>query len=185
MGALLLALAPLLAGMTQPIKDYFASKAQLATLSQQIELAKIQAEKDAIVSNNDVQAKQTAAFLQATTLSFRQGTFYFLLVPMILSIVAPEYASAMWSRFEAIPQWFQILFVSVYSVIWGLPIAKDYLGGMFSSLGRAVADRREYKLEVKRIDMKKVFDSLRADMKGGISQETVDMINRAVARGQE
>lgn len=178
------ALLPLIGGFTQPIKDYFASKAKQAELQQQLEITKIQAQTNAIVSGNEAQIKTIQAYLNSVSQNFRQGTFYFLVLPVIVSVCLPDYAQMMWHNFEVMPHWFQVLFVSVYSVIWGLPLAKEHISPMFQSLGRAMEARREYKLEKARIDRKAVTDVLRKIFPKGFTQEQVNIIDQALDAGE-
>lgn len=183
MGTFLMALVPLLGGLTQPIKDYFASKAKQAELIQQLELAKIEAEKAAITSGNEAEVSKVQAYLSSVSRNFRQGTFYFLVLPVIVSVFMPSYAEVMWKNFESIPEWFRILFVSVYSVIWGLPIAKEHLGGMFRSLGNAIQANREYKLA--KLNRKAVFETLKQMFPKGMNQAQVELIDRALDAGEK
>lgn len=186
MGAFLLALMPLLGGLTQPLKDYFGYKQKIAVADQEFKLAALKAQSEAIIAQTTADTNQRAAYLGATTQGFRQGTFYFLVCPVILSIVLPSYAQIMWTNFESIPEWFRVLFVSVYSVIWGLPVAKEYIGGMFASLGNAVSNRREYKLEKARINREAVFAGLRKGIfQKGMTQAQVDVISAALDEGEQ
>ena len=184
MTSFLLALVPLLGGLTQPLKDFFASKAKQAELTQQLELAKIEAEKTAIISGNEAEVQKVQSYLSATSRAFRQGTFYFLVLPVIVSILLPSYAEVMWANFEKIPEWFRILFVSVYSVIWGLPVAREHIGGMFKSLGNVMQARREYKVEIAKYNRKAVFDTIRQLFPKGMNQAQVNLINEALDKGE-
>ncbi len=178
-----MALVPLLGGLTQPIKDYFVNKAKQAELAQQLELAKIEAEKAAIVSGNEAEVNKIQSYLSSVSRSFRQGTFYFLVLPVLVSVFAPTYAKIMWQNFESIPEWFRILFVSVYSVIWGLPIVKEHLGGMFKSLGNALQASREYKLD--KYNRKAVFNTLKQMFPKGMNQDQVKLIDQALDAGEK
>lgn len=99
----------------------------------------------------------------------------------------PNYATTMWHNFEAIPDWFRMLFAAVYGVIWGLPVAKDYIGAMFSAAGTALNDRREYKLEKARINRQAVFNTLKQSgiLPKVISQQQVDLVDKALDAGEQ
>lgn len=175
--SIITALIPLLAGISQPLKDYFSYKAKEAEQLQQLELARIEAEKQAVISGNEAESVQMQARLSSTSREFKQSTFYLLVLPVVFSVFFPEAAAAMWENFKQIPEWFQILFVSVYSSIWGLPIAKEYLGGMFRSIGNVMAARREYKLA--QLDKKNFYDILRS-VKGRVTQKEVEVFNTVI-----
>jgi hypothetical protein len=177
------AIVPLLAtifGDKGPIGQYFATKAQTIKAEELYRLEVLKSQTEA--AKADVQ--QTSDRLQATTQDFKQSTFWFICVPIILTVCpwTTDFAVVMWGNFKLIPEWFQILFVSVYSAIWGLPLAKEYLGGMFKSLGNAVEARREYKARINRVA---VFADLTASLGGKMDQRTIDMVNKAINAGDD
>ena len=101
-------------------------------------------------------------------------------IPFLLSMIAPEYAKVMWENFSAIPHEFKLLFFSIYGVIWGLPIAKENIGLMFASIGRAVDKRREYKL-----NRAAVASKIRsAWFPKGMNQNQVEVLDEALDEGE-
>lgn len=175
----LTALAPLLVGIVQPIKDYFTFKAKESRTRYDLEIAKIEAEKQAIISQNEAETQRIQAYLSSVSRGFRQFTFFFLILPVLVSVFFPEYATTMWTNFKIIPEWFQILFVSVYSAIWGLPIIKENVGNMFKSIGNAIELRREYK--IKKYNAKAFFDVVRKGLfPKGMTKEQVEMFEKAL-----
>ena len=84
----------------------------------------------------------------------------------------------MWTNFYAIPQEFRYLFISIYSVIWGLPIADEYIGKIFGAVGRGIEAKRQYK--IKKYNAKAAFDTLREIFKKGYTSEQVEVINKAL-----
>lgn len=180
---MLAAVLSALSVFAQPIKDYLSYKQKLTESNRELELAKIQADKEAIISGNQAQSNQIQSYLNATSRKFRQGTFYFFMVPFLISMAAPEYAKVMWENFAAIPHEFKLLFFSIYGVIWGLPIAKENVGLMFSSIGRAVEARREYKLKINR---DAVFAQVRSKwFPRGMSQTQVADLDGALDAGEK
>ncbi len=111
---LLMALLPLLGGITQPIKDWFTYKQQAANLAMQVTLANITAQSNLVTAQ-----------LNCTSSQFKQQTFWFLCVPIVYTMFCPERAAVMWGNFNTIPQMFQYLFMTVYGSIWGIPLAQD------------------------------------------------------------
>ena len=176
---MLIPLISSLLGGKGPIGQYFKNKSDtlLAEQTYRLEILKAHTEQA------KTEAQQISDRLNSTTQSFKQSTFWFIAVPVVITMCpwSSAFAVTMWANFQLIPEWFQILFVSVYSSIWGLPIAKEYLGGMFKSLGGAIEARREYKL---RINREAVFASIRKSI-GGIDQKTVDLIDDALDEGEK
>lgn len=191
MGALLLALVPLLTGITQPLKDWFGYKQKEAETKQQLALATLQAQAEQAKASMESDTAQLQSKLAATTSQFKEHTFYFLLIPLLFSILLPSKAAVMWHNFDVIPEWFRTLFGAVYLTIWGIPVASSYIGGIFKGMGNAVstalADRREYKIDkIKAINENKLFDSLRKSVfTKGFTQDQVVAIQAAIKAGQE
>jgi hypothetical protein len=179
MGAILTAIGAVLGSLATPIKDWFTYRTKAAQSRQDLELAKIEAEKQAIVSTNKARVELQRTHLDSVSKRFRQGTFYFLVTPVILTVLMPETAAIMWANFEQIPHWFRVLFVSVYSAIWGLPIIKSNIAEMFAGIGRAVDKRRQFK--IRELDDKAFFDAVRPMFQGGrMSEEHVKILQEAL-----
>lgn len=181
MWQLLIPVLSSLLGEKGPLGQYFKIKADTiaAENNYKLEILKAQTEQA------KAEVQQVADRLNSTSQEFKQSTFWFICVPVLITMFAPQFATTMWGNFTLIPEWFQILFVSVYSSIWGLPIAKEYLGGMFKSLGNALDARREYKLEKARINRKAVFDTLKKIFPKGMSQSQVNVIDSALDAGEK
>lgn len=184
------ALIPFLSGIlgeNGPIGQYFKTKAAQVQLEQEYKLAVLKSNTEAAIQASISDTTQRSNYLGATSQSFRQGTFYWLSAIILYSILRPNSAEDLWHNFELIPQWVQYIYLGMLSVTWGLPIAKENIGLMFSSIGRGITARREFRLEKARINRDALFASIRASsrFKGkGIDQETVDLINTAVDAGE-
>lgn len=180
MWALLIPLLSQVFGEKGPIGQYLKIKSDKVKAEEnyKLELLKVQTEQ------LKAETQQVSDRLNATSQDFKQLTFWFLCVPVLITLCpwTSGFAVTMWANFKLIPEWFQILFVSVYSSIWGLPIAKEYLGGMFKSLGNAVSAHREYKLDkIKEYNNAAFYQVLRDEIfKQGISQEQVNVFEKAL-----
>lgn len=183
MFALLIPLiSSLISGAFQPIKDYFSYKSQTATLNQQLELAKITAEKDAIVSGNAAAMDMLRTRLNSTSSAFKQNTFWLLCIPLMLSILFPKVASTMWHNFDSIPHWFQWIFIAVYSSIWGLPIARGGYGTIVDLLNNKT---ERQVIKIKALNEKAMADSLRNSVfKNTLTQDQWNAIVDAAKAGE-
>lgn len=178
----LAALVPLLTGLAQPFKDYFNYKIQKAKDTQELELARISAEKEAIISGNAADTAQRSNYLNSVTQNFRQWAIIFFFIPFLISMVMPGYAKEMWANFDAIPKDFKQYFFIIYGVILGLPIAKEYFGAFLSSVSSGLASRREFKLA---LNEAKIAASLRQSIfKAGMTQTQWDAIKAALESGK-
>lgn len=181
-------LIPLLAGIfgeTGPIGQYFKTKAQQVQLEEEFRLAQLKANTERDIAASVADTTQRSNYLGATSIGFRQGTFYWVSAIILYSIVFPSKAEALWHNFGLIPEWVQYIYIAMLSVTWGLPIAKENIGLMFSSIGRAVASRREYKLERARINRKVFMDNIRAGLfPKGMGQAQVELFDKALDAGE-
>ena len=182
-------LIPLLSGIlgeNGPLGQYFKNKAAVIQAEEEYKLALLKAQAEQVKAEVEGDTAQRANYLAATSVGFRQGTFYFISSIIIFSILVPSRAADMWYNFSLIPQWVQYIYVGMLSVTWGLPVAKENIGLMFSSIGRAVETRREYKLEKTRINKEAAFAVLRAKMFPKVmTQPQVDVIEEAIEAGEK
>lgn len=179
MWAAIIPLISSLLGEKGPLGQYFKNKSETLLAEQTYRLETLKAQTEAAKT----ESQQVSDRLNSTSQEFKQMTFWFICMPVLLTMFFPNFSVSMWNNFTLIPEWFQILFVSVYSSIWGLPIAKEYLGGMFKSLGNAIESRREYKLA--KIDRKVVFDGIKKIFPKGMTQPQVDIITEALDAGEK
>ncbi len=179
-----------LLGESGPLGQWFKIKAETAKADEQYKLAYLTAQATQAAAQLQSDTSLTTARLAATTQQFKQYTFYFLVIPMLVSVCFPKYAAIMWHNFELIPEWFRTLFGAVYLTIWGIPVASGYLAGIFKGITQTASDALDSRMDrkVKKIEalnQKSFFDSIRKDLGGGVDQKTVDMLNRAIAKGLE
>jgi len=185
-----MALIPLLSGIfgeKGPIGQYFKTKAAQVQAEQDYKLAVLKANTEAAIQASKSDTTQRSNYLGATSQGFRQGTFYWVSAIILYSIIFPSKAEALWFNFEAIPQWVQYIYLGMLSVTWGLPIAKENIGLMFSSIGRGMAARRDFKLEkIKAINEEVLATELRRTLfKNGMTQEQWEAIRNAAELSNE
>ncbi len=183
-------LFPLLSGIfgeNGPIGAYFKSKAAQVQADQEYRLAVLKSNTDAVISGNQATTDQTRDKLNATTQGFKQGTFYFLVFPIFLTVcpLTKNFAETMWHNFDLIPGWYRTLFGAIYCTIWGIPLAAGYIGGIFNGIGAAIDSRREFKLEKARINRKVVIDDIRKELfPKGMTQKIVNILDHAIGEGE-
>lgn len=175
------ALIPLLSGIfgeNGPIGQYFKTKAAQVQATEDFRLAQLKASTEAAIQESISDTTQRSNYLGATTQGFRQGTFYWVSAIILYSIIFPSKAADLWNNFGLIPSWVQYIYVSMLSVTWGLPIAKENIGLMFSSIGRGIEAHRDFKLAKAQINHKTVIDAIRkAWFPKGMNKSQVDLID--------
>lgn len=145
------------------VGDYFQRKDEIeraridGTLKLQLANAELLSQQAESESNLQITA------LNSTSSMFKEKTFWFLSIPMILSVCFPKYATTMWSNLDIIPEFYKTLYCGMVCAIWGLPRAMDWLD-------KAVDSRRTFKLA--KIDRKAYYEALRK-AKGVVTEKDV------------
>jgi len=176
-------LLPILTGSLQGVKDWFSYKKETAKAEQDYKLAVLQAQAEQAKQQAMSDSTDLGNRLGATTQAFKQGSFYPLWGVILFSVCFPKQAEVMWHNFALIPDWFQWLFLSVYSAIWGLPIIK----GGYGAITDLLQTRREYKIEkIKAFSEAKFFNSIKQSIfTKGVTQSQVEAFQKAIKEGQE
>ena len=179
MWSLLIPVLSQIFGESGPLGQYFKIKADTISAENNYKLEVLKAQTEQVKS----EVQQVSDRLRSTSQDFKQLTFWFICVPVVITIcpLTSGFAVIMWHNFTLIPEWFQILFVSIYSSIWGLPIAKEYLGGMFKALGNGLEARREYKL-----NRAAIFAQVKSKwFPKGMNQQQVNDLDKAIDSGEQ
>jgi len=190
MWAMLLPLISGILGENGPIGQYFKTKALQVQANEEYKLAALKAESERVVAESVADTTQRSNYLGATSQGFRQGTFYWVSAIILYSIVFPSKAEALWHNFGLIPEWVQYVYVAMLSVTWGLPIAKENIGLMFTSIGRGLEARRQYKIDKIQakalLNEKALADNLRKSLfKKGMTEEQWNAILNAAKSSLE
>lgn len=171
-------------GENGPLGQYFKTKQKLEDAKNEVALARINADKELAVAQAAADSSQLTSRLSSTSQSFKQQTFWLLVVPVLFSLCFPSKAEVMWHNFGLMPDWFQTLFVSVYCSIWGIPFAEKGLG----AVGNFIQGRREYKLEKLKIKVnrKSVFDKIKQKwFPSGMPEQAVKDLDEALDAGEK
>lgn len=177
----LLSLASGIFGVDGPIGQYLKIKSDTAKAEQSYKLELLKAQTAQMTQQMVSDTTDLSNRLQATTQTFKQGTFYPLWGLVLFSVLWPSRATEMWHNFGLIPEWFQWLFLSVYSAIWGLPFVK----GGYGAFTELLQTRREYKLEKAKLNRKVVFQDLISKwFPKGMNQQQVSELDSALDRGE-
>lgn len=145
--------------------EYFTKKQEIekARIDKELQIQLANAQLQSQIAESESNLQITA--LNATSSLFKEKTFWFLSVPMILSIVIPSYADTMWHNLEAVPEFYQNLYCGMVCAIWGLPRAMDWLG-----------KSREYKLaKIEAVNRSKFYAEYR-EKYGAVDQKLVDKL---------
>ncbi len=163
--------------------DYFSKQADLANAN--IELQKEIVKAQIIQAGEMARAQleyQTAA-LHATMPLFKQHMFWFLSVPILITMFMPTYAAVLWANVRLIPEFYWTLYSAVVLTIWGIPVASNLVSSVFSGFSSYTADKRADKIEMQRVSGEQyklaLFNEWRKTH-GPLNQKEVDSLNKAL-----
>lgn len=130
------------------IGDVFKRQADVANanLDLQKEIVKAQMLQAGEMARAQLQY-QTAA-LHATMPLFKQHMFWFLSIPILITMFMPNYAQVLWANVRMIPEFYWTLYSAVVLTIWGIPVASNIVSGVFSGFSSYAADRRQDKIQM-------------------------------------
>lgn len=176
-------LASFLGKLPGAIGDYFNRKADIEEANLKYQTALVQAQQAMAAEAARAQLEYQTAALQSTTPLFKQRLFWFLSVPILLSVLLPSKAAEMWHNLSLIPDNYWALYSAVVCTIWGLPVAGNMLSKVFNGFTSYAAEKRADKIQMLSVSSeqyKKAFaDSLR-HVQGAISEKQWDSISKAL-----
>lgn len=180
-------ISSLLSALPGTFGEYFSKQKELGLAQVELQKAQLQAQITIAQAQATAETDFRTAELGATSPKFKQSVFYFFSGIILYSVFFPSHAASLWSNLNTVPQWFETIYVAMVCAIWGIPVAKEWIGGVFSGLGSYVSGRREYKLEkLKAINEAKVFASLRKSIfTKGLTAQQVNDVQAALKAGLE
>ena len=185
-------LVPLLTkifGSDGVIGQYIATKQQIQQKEQdaKLELAKANIELIKQQGSDAVESEKNK--LAATGQGFKFTTFVLINIPVIIVCFDPVRGKDIFANIGLIPVWYAQLYAAIYGVIWGLPIAANTMGSIFSAIQQAWAVRQDKKIEkiqalgeAKSLNTeqakKEIFDTMKKAVNlNGYTQAQVDILN--------
>ncbi len=177
-------LLSLLTGSFGAIVDWARRKQEIqATREENLQRLQLQALKNE-GETEAAESRNSGGRLRATSAIFKYGTFFMWFYPFIIGQVRPAYAHAVFENLLAMPAWYTQSCVIIMFAIWGISVSAPAVQTVFSSLGSFLQEKRDHKERVAAINRGVVFDSLRTQVKGGLSQEFVNAVNKALDAGE-
>ena len=60
------------------------------------------------------------ASLQNQDTSLRWCSFWLFALPILITVISPEYGAVIWVNLELVPEWFVTVFIAMIGGIWGI-----------------------------------------------------------------
>ena len=165
-------LLPLLAGIPGLIGKYFEQK-------NAIESAKLEAQRQIEVARQQLageiakgQMDLNKAIVASTGAGFKYFTFFMWFGPFMIGTVFPKYSHDIFQNLQGMPEWYVQSCMLIMFTVWGISVSAPVVSNIFNGLGNFFAARRDYKLELKKVDRKAYYDALRLS-KGYVDQTDI------------
>lgn len=143
-------LVPLLTkifGETGIIGQYIQTKAKINQTALdnklQLEIATLEYNKQQGI--NAVESEKNK--LAATPFWFKLISYIILNYPIVLAYCSAEKGRVLFENIGVIPKWYAMLYVAVVGVIWGLPVAANWMGEVFKGMQDFWSNRQDKKIE--------------------------------------
>lgn len=185
--AALSAIANFVPGLINAAAGAFNRYQERAQAAQQVELARLEAEKALAVEAIRAESELGQRQVESTGPWLKYISYFTIHVPVYLAVAAPDYAKALFVNLGIVPTDFMQLIVILNCAVWGLPVGRQVVGSVIDRIGQAVAARAERKaaVEVVKTDNKVIFEAIKAISGGKLSQEQVDTVNRVLDKTRQ
>lgn len=165
-------LIPILTQILGSIGNYFKQVNEIQTAKleakRQIEVAKQQMAAE--IAKSQLELNKT--IVSSTSAHFKYFTFIMWFGPFMIGCIAPEYSKAIFDNMSTMPQFYVESCLLIMFTVWGISVSAPAVSNIFTGLGNFFAARRDFKLELKRIDRKAYYDALRKS-KGFVTPEDI------------
>lgn len=127
------------------------------------------------------EAKSAGERLKSTGRVFKYFTFFMWFYPFFVCQVSSKYALVVFNNLALLPPWYTNSCVILMFAIWGISVSAPVVNGIFSGLGQYIADKRDHKERLAKINRGLVFDELRKDSKDGkLNDGFVNIVDKAL-----
>lgn len=156
-------LIPILAQIPGIIGQFFKQKNEIQTQQLSNQLALEQEKNKLIAQGMITQGELGQAQLAATSSRFKEFIYCVILSPIVITCFDPLKGKEIFTSLNIVPEWYLGMVVTIGLAMWG--INSDKVQNFMQA-------RRDYKLELKRIDRKAYYDALRKS-KGFVTGDDV------------
>lgn len=163
--------------------DYFKQQATIANANIELQKEVVKAQIRQAEEMARAQLEYQTAALNATMPLFKQHMFWFLSIPILITMFMPNYAKVMWDNVRVIPEFYWALYSAVVLTIWGIPIASNMVSAVFTGFSSFSAAKRADKIELQRVSSEqyeKAFADAYRKENGPISQKTWGPIQKTL-----
>ena len=157
--------------------DYFQTQADLKKIQLETQkLIAIEQQKMArVIAEHEF--KHAQVLINATGRWFKYITFFIWFGPFLTTLIIPSWGIKIFDNMALMPSWYAESIVMIMFAIWGLQVSKSAIASSLQGLRDFFRERRQDKINLKKVDKKAFFDGLRA-AQGFVSDQDVSKFNK-------
>lgn len=180
--AALSALANFIPSLITAAAGAFNRYQERAQAYQQVELAKIEAQRSVDVASLQAESDLGTAMVGSTGPALKYISYFVVMLPFMLATVFPSYAAILFENWKVMPESYFQLVMYMNGFVWGVAIGAKAWSSAVSSVSGYMQNRTEQKVKVEtvRTDNRVVFEAIKAISGGHLNQEQVDTVNRVL-----
>lgn len=183
MPAIATMLFSLLSGIPGALGKYFQKKQELEEIKLQTEKAVAIAQQKMASELAKAEADTAIVRLKSTSPYFKYFTFLMWFGPFISGVFVPRFAENIFNNLALMPDWYVQSCVMIMFAIWGIQVAGPVVANVFSNLGSFLGERRQDKIELKKVDRKVFFEALR-EVQGIVTEADVKKYGKILDKSE-
>ena len=106
--------------ISNPLTQWFKNKGEIKAAKHTRELAVINNQARLASDTESHNHEWEMASLKNQDTSLRWCSFWLFALPILITVIAPEYGAIIWANLALVPQWFVTVFISMIGGIWGI-----------------------------------------------------------------
>lgn len=106
--------------ISKPLTQWFKNRGEVNTAKHARELAVINNQARLASDEASHNHEWEMASLKNQDTSLRWCSFWLFALPILITVISPEYGAIIWENLGLVPQWFKTVFISMIGGIWGI-----------------------------------------------------------------
>ena len=106
--------------ISNPLTQWFKNKGEVSTAKHVRDLAVINNQARLASDTESHNHEWEMASLKNQDTSLRWCSFWLFALPILITVISPEYGAVIWANLNLVPQWFVTVFISMIGGIWGI-----------------------------------------------------------------
>tara|TARA_R110000751_G_scaffold73408_1_gene148421 strand:+ start:5653 stop:6051 length:399 start_codon:yes stop_codon:yes gene_type:complete len=110
----------ILSFISAPVTQWFKNRGDVITAKHKRTLAVITNQARLASDKESNNHEWEMASLENQDTSLRWCSFWLFALPILITVISPEYGAVIWKNLTLVPEWFVTVFISMIGGIWGI-----------------------------------------------------------------